>query len=129
MKLKLIYSRENLGKPILSEVIIRSNLPINILEAKITLNTGEMLIDVPAEGEKLKEVSNLFQKAGLIVKEITQTIEIDRERCISCGACVSPCPVRAIIQDSNWDVNFYEEKCIGCGICVDACPVRAIRML
>jgi NAD-dependent dihydropyrimidine dehydrogenase PreA subunit len=129
MKLKLIYSRENLGKPILSEVISKTNLPINILEAKITLNTGEMLIDVPAAGEKLKEVSNLFRKAGLIVKEITRTIEIDYERCISCGACVSPCPVKAITQDMNWDLVFYEEKCIGCGICVNACPVRAIRML
>ncbi|MEM3382981.1 MAG: 4Fe-4S binding protein [Nitrososphaerales archaeon] len=129
MKMKLIYSRENLGKPILSEVINKTNLPINILEAKITLNTGEMLIDVPAEGEKLKEVSYLFQKAGLIVKEITRTIEIDREKCISCGACVSPCPVKAITQDSNWDVIFHEEKCVGCGICVNACPVRAIQML
>ncbi|MEM3437993.1 MAG: 4Fe-4S binding protein [Nitrososphaerales archaeon] len=129
MKLKLIYSRENLRKPILSEVITKTNLLINILEAKITLDTGEMLIDVPAKGEKLKEVLHLFQKAGLIVKEITRIIEIDRERCISCGACVSPCPVKAITQDSNWDINFYEENCIGCGICVDACPVRAIRML
>ncbi len=129
MKLKLIYSRENLGKPVLSDVISKTNLPINILEAKITLNTGEMLIDVPAVGEKLKEVSNLFQKAGLVVKEITRTIEIDREKCISCGACVSPCPVRAITQDLNWDVDFDEQKCVGCGICVDACPVRAIRML
>lgn len=129
MKLKLIYSRENLGKPVLSDVISKTNLLINILEAKITLNTGEMLIDVPAVGEKLKEVSNLFQKAGLIVKEITRTIEIDREKCISCGACVSPCPVRAITQDFNWDVDFDEQKCVGCGICVDACPVRAIRML
>ena len=128
MKLKLIYSRENVQKSILSDIILKTNVPINILKAEVTPNTGEMLIDVLAAGEKLTEVLSLFQKEGVTVKEITRTLEIDHERCISCGACVSPCPVQAISQDENWDVVFDEEKCIGCRICVYACPMGVIQM-
>ncbi|MCP8304628.1 MAG: 4Fe-4S binding protein [archaeon] len=128
MKLKLIYSPENVQRPVLSEIIQRTNVPINILKAEVKPNSGEMLIDVLAVGEKLKEVLSLFQKAGVKVKEITRTLEIDHVRCISCGACVSPCPVQAISQDENWDIIFDEEKCIGCRICVHACPMGVIQM-
>ncbi|MCP8318810.1 MAG: 4Fe-4S binding protein [Candidatus Methylarchaceae archaeon HK01B] len=128
MKLRLIYSPENVQRPILSEIIQRTNVPINILKAEVKPNSGEMLIDVLAVREKLKEVLSLFQKAGVEVKEITRTLEIDHSRCISCGACVSPCPVQAITQDENWDIIFDEEKCIGCRICVHACPMRVIQM-
>jgi len=128
MKLKLIYSPETVQKAILSKIILDTKVPINILKAEVKPNTGEMLIDVLALGEKLKEVLSLFQKAGVTVKEIYRTLEIDHERCISCGACVSPCPVKAISQDENWDIVFDEEKCIGCRICVHACPMRVIQM-
>jgi len=129
MKLKLIYSRGSVQRSILSDIILKTSVPINILKAEITQNSGEMLIDVLASGKKLKEVLNHFERAGVTVKEITRTLEIDQEGCISCGACVSPCPVQAISQDENWDIIFDEEKCIGCGICVNACPMRVIEIL
>jgi len=44
--------------------------------------------------------------------------------CISCGACVSECPVDAIIEGSSqYEIN---DACIDCGACVSACPVDAI---
>ncbi len=127
MKLRLTYKRNNVSKPILSEIILKTGLPINILEAKVSLNAGEMVVDVPAAGKELDNVSELFQKAGVSVKEIKSITEIDYERCISCGACVSPCPVQAIKQNSDWDVELDEGRCIRCLICVNACPVKAIR--
>ena len=44
--------------------------------------------------------------------------------CISCGACVSECPVDAISEGSS----HYEigDACIDCGACVSSCPVDAI---
>jgi len=127
MKLRLLYTRDNVGKPVLSDIVLKTRVPINILEAKVSLNGGEIVVDVPAAGRELDEIRQLFQRAGVSVKEIKSVIEIDYEKCISCGACVSPCPVQAIKQNPDWDVELDEGRCIRCLICVNACPVRVIR--
>ena len=129
LKLKLVYPHEAAGKPIISETVLKTGIPVNILDAKVTPSAGEMIIDVPASGEKLKEVISSFQGSGVIVKEITSTLEFDFDKCTSCGACVSPCPVQAIKLTKNWSIEFDELKCVRCGICVDACPVKVIRFL
>jgi len=127
MKLRLRYTSSNVSNPVISDVVLKTGVPINILEAKVSLNGGEMVVDVPATGKKLDEVRELFEKAGVSAKEIKSVIEIDYEKCISCGACVSPCPVQAIKQNPEWDIELDEGRCIRCLICVNACPVRAIR--
>jgi ferredoxin len=129
LKLKLTYTHENVNKPVLSEIVLKTKTPMNILEAKVTASAGELIVDTPATGDKLKEIISLFQDAGVKVAEITAILEINREICIFCGACVSPCPVQAIKQKADWDIEFDEAKCVRCGICVDACPVRAIKLI
>lgn len=129
MKLRLIYARENVGEPVLSNVVLRTGVPLNILEARMEPDMGEIVVDAPAKGEQLRKVINLFREAGVSVKEITATIEIDEERCISCGACISPCPVQAIRFGPEWKVEFDEERCLRCQVCINACPVGAIRSL
>ena len=49
----------------------------------------------------------------------------DREKCLSCGGCISVCPKDAIRMCSN-KAFVSSEKCIGCGICVKICPIGAI---
>jgi len=127
MKLRLLYTRSNVNNPVISDIVLKTRVPLNILEAKVSLNGGEMVVDVPATGKKLDEVRELFEKAGVSAKEIKSVIEIDYEKCISCGACVSPCPVQAIKQNPEWDVELDEGRCARCLICINACPVRAIR--
>lgn len=127
MKLRLRYTSSNVSNPVISDIVLKTRVPINILEAKVSLNGGEMVVDVPATGKKLDEVRELFEKASVSAKEIKSVIEIDYEKCISCGACVSPCPVQAIKQNPEWDIELDEGRCIRCLICVNACPVRAIR--
>jgi len=127
MKLRLLYTRDNVGNPVLSDIVLKTRVPINILEAKVSLNGGEIVVDVPATGKELDEIRQLFQKEGVSVKEIKSVIEIDYEKCISCAACVSPCPVQAIKQNPDWDAELDEGRCIRCLICVNACPVRAIK--
>jgi len=127
VKLILLYTRDNVSSPVLSDIVLKTKVPINILEAKVSVNGGEIVVDVPASGKELDEIKELFQKSGVSAKEIKAVIEIDYERCISCGACVSPCPVQAIRQNSEWDMELDEGRCVRCLICVNACPVRAIR--
>lgn len=46
------------------------------------------------------------------------------EKCISCGACASACPMTCISQgDDKYVVD--ESICISCGTCAGVCPVDA----
>jgi Fe-S-cluster-containing hydrogenase component 2 len=47
--------------------------------------------------------------------------------CLTCGGCVSVCPVDAVIME-NKVAKVLSEKCISCEICVKTCPVGAITL-
>lgn len=52
-------------------------------------------------------------------------MKANKEQCLSCGACISMCPVGAItFKDGKAEIN--KKKCIKCGTCKDICPVGAI---
>lgn len=126
MKVKLIYSREVVEKPILANIVLRTGVPINILEARVNAQKGELVVSILADEDKIREVLNLFREAGVQVQEFAETLRIDWDRCIACGACISPCPTGALRFKEDWSIKFDDEKCIACKICVTACPVRAI---
>jgi Fe-S-cluster-containing hydrogenase component 2 len=53
--------------------------------------------------------------------------EVDKVKCIQCGACVKRCIFDA--QGNNGEsVVFNQGKCYGCGVCVTTCPTGAIGM-
>ena len=84
------------------------------------------MAEVPDEA--LETVVNAFRKKGATVT-LPKLIEIDKEKCFDCGACVSLCPVEAITVAEDCSVNFDKEKCVGstCSACVEACPAGAIK--
>ena len=68
---------------------------------------------------------------------------VDKEKCISCGACIEHCPKRIIgripkaaqvyIACSNHGkgkevTELCKNGCIGCGLCAKNCPQGAIAM-
>lgn len=128
MRVKLIYSHGVVEKPILASVVLRTGVPINILEARINAQKGELIVSIPATGDKLKEILDLFRESGVQVQEFAETLRIDWNKCMACGACISPCPTRALRFREDWTLEFDENKCVACKICVAACPVRAITI-
>lgn len=128
VRVRLIYSHEVVDKPILASIVLRTGVPINILEAKVNAQKGELVVSIPATGEKLREILDLFKAEGVQVQEITETLRINWDRCISCGACISPCPTGALSFKGDWSLEFDESKCIGCKVCITACPMRAISI-
>jgi len=116
---KLVYA------PITSQVILETQAPINILSANITPRGGEILAEVSAED--VDKVAATFRKRGVTVS-VQRKIEVDRDRCIDCGACYSLCPADAIAFERDRAVAFDVEKCVACGLCVDTCPTRAIHL-
>lgn len=129
MRVKLIYSHEVVDKPVLANIVLKTGVPINILEAKVNAQKGELIVSIPATGDKLREILNLFREAGVDIQEFAETLRIDWERCVACGACISPCPTGALsFKKEDWSLKYDEEKCIACKVCVVACPFKAISI-
>jgi ferredoxin len=125
-RILLRFSENIVEQPITSQIIIELKVPINIITAHVDSKGGEVLAEVPDEA--LQKVVKAFRKRGATVS-IPKLIEIDSEECISCGACLTLCPVEAITLDEDATVVFNQEKCLGstCSACVDACPSKAIK--
>jgi len=113
-------------QPIISMVILDLKLPINIITANINSKGGEVLAEVPEED--LNRVIKAFRKKGVVVT-LPKLIEVECEKCINCGSCITLCPVEAITMTEDSSIVFDRDKCLGstCSACVDACPARAIK--
>jgi len=128
MRVRLTYSPEVVERPVLAEIILKTGLPVNILEAKVNAQKGELVVSIPASGGELEQVFAMLREAGVQVQRFTTILQIDYDRCTSCGACISPCPTRALRFGPDWTLEFDEEKCVACRTCVAACPVKAITL-
>jgi len=125
-RILLKFSEKIVEEPITSQIILELKVPINIITAHVDSKGGEVLAEVPDAA--LEKVVKAFRERGATVS-IPKLIEIDSEKCVSCGACITLCPVEAIAMDEDAAVVFDKEKCLGstCSACVDACPARAIK--
>ncbi len=122
------FDEDQVSEPIASQIIIEYKVPMAILSAHINSKGGEILAEVP--DEILEKVVNAFRQRGVLVT-VPKLIEVDSDKCFSCGSCIALCPVEAISLDKDSTVQFDKEKCVGssCSICVDACPARAIKSI
>jgi ferredoxin len=56
-------------------------------------------------------------------------IEVDREACTLCMACVGACPENAMLDGRDRpQLRFVEANCVQCGLCERACPEDAITL-
>ncbi len=126
VRVLLRFSEKIVEEPITSQIILELKVPINIIAAHVNSKGGEVLAEVPAEA--LDKIVKAFRKRGATVS-LPKLIEVDSDKCFSCGACVALCPVEAITLAEDSSVCFDKEKCVGstCSACVDACPSRAIK--
>ena len=54
-------------------------------------------------------------------------LQIDKEKCTACYACVRACPVKAIkVESDQHKPTIIPERCIGCGNCHRVCSDKAI---
>lgn len=56
-------------------------------------------------------------------------IQVNRDTCTLCMACVSVCPASALADGGDVpQLNFIEANCVQCGLCEQACPEDAITL-
>lgn len=55
-------------------------------------------------------------------------VQVDKDLCIGCGACVAVCPVTALSLDADGKSQCDEATCIDCHTCIGTCPVSAISV-
>jgi Na+-translocating ferredoxin:NAD+ oxidoreductase RNF subunit RnfB len=122
------FDEDQVSEPIASQIIIEYKVPMAILSAHINSKGGEILAEVP--DDILEKVVNAFRQRGVSVS-VPKLIEVDSEKCFSCGSCIALCPVEAISLAKDSTVQFDKERCVGstCSVCVDACPARAIKSI
>ena len=68
-----------------------------------------------------KVVHPMFMKFAMSDKPFS----VDADKCVSCGACESRCPVgniRLVDGKPTWNGN-----CAQCTACINGCPVQAIQ--
>ncbi len=128
VRLLLRFTEEQVPQPIASQIIIEYKVPMVILSAFVNSKGGEILVEIPDQQQE--KIIKAFRERGISVI-VPKLIEVDTEKCFSCGSCVALCPVEAISIDKDSTVQFNKEKCVGstCSICVDACPARAIKSI
>ena len=59
--------------------------------------------------------------------EVKMPVEVNKDLCIGCGACVDVCPVGALqLGEEDGKAESDENICIDCGACMGTCPMEAI---
>jgi formate hydrogenlyase subunit 6/NADH:ubiquinone oxidoreductase subunit I len=122
------FDENQVSEPIASQIIIEYKVPMAILSAHVNSKGGEILAEVP--DAILEKVVDAFRQRGVSVT-VPKLIEVDSDKCFSCGSCIALCPVEAISLTKDSTVQFDKERCVGstCSVCVDACPARAIKSI
>lgn len=55
------------------------------------------------------------------MSKLRKVIGVDSDKCVSCHACISVCPVKFCNDGSGDTVEVDEDLCLGCGMCFPAC--------
>jgi ferredoxin len=119
------FNEEKVSEPIAAQIIIEYKVPMAILSAHINSKGGEILAEVPDDMQE--KVVTAFRKRGVTIT-VPKLIEVDTDKCFSCGTCVALCPVEAISIDKELTVQFDKEKCLGSTAVSASTPAQQGRL-
>ncbi len=54
-------------------------------------------------------------------KSLRKVIDVNRDKCVNCHACITACPVKFCNDGSQDAVEINPDLCIACGSCLKAC--------
>ena len=125
----LRFPRECVGKPVISNLVRKHGVEVNILRARIhPTEEGRMLAQVKGSDDQITASLEYLSSSGVDVYLPENSFIWQEEKCVHCGACAGICPSGAfIINGSTFEVEFDISKCILCELCIEACYYNAIQ--
>lgn len=130
-KIVLHYPRTLIDQPIVSGLIKKFDLTVNILRANI-LPDQEGLLVVGLEGsdDNVEKGVAWVEEQGVRTQALSRDVVRDEDACTQCGHCITICPSGALrVEDRESQlVIFDSDECIACALCVPACPPRAMKV-
>lgn len=98
-----------------------------ILLAKKLIYAGQKVLLVDLDVDCPNDHLLLRQDLTKAVQEVFNTFpQIDPQKCIKCGKCVSICQKNALFQSPEKTPALIEANCLSCFLCQAVCPVNAI---
>lgn len=130
IKISLYYPLNTITVPLVSTLIKKFDLEVNILHADISLNrTGTLVADVSGEEGNVNAGLSFIEEQGIEYKLFNKKLIWQEEMCVHCGACTAVCPSGALSMSKDaWNLEFNKEKCLVCGLCTNACPLNVMSL-
>ena len=124
----LRFPRECVGEPVISSLIGKYKIDVNILHARINPSEeGRMHALVCGMESLVMDAIEFLSSAGVEVHLPEDSFIWQKEKCIHCGACAGICPSEAFtLNRRTFEVEYNLSKCILCGLCREACYYGAI---
>jgi ferredoxin len=124
----LIFPRHIVDRPVISRVVQRCAVEVNILQATITPeDDGRMFAVFSGEPHAISTAFAFLVERGVLVSEKPGHVLWQEESCVHCTACTGQCPTSALSVDSVALLHFDAAACIACEQCVPACGYGALH--
>jgi len=126
----LHFPGQELEKPVVCNLTKHYDLTFNIHKATILpRKEGIMVIELTGTKKNFKNGVQYLKDQGVIVKNASQEVTRDEDKCIHCGACTAVCPTDALsIKRPEMLVIFDKKKCSVCELCIRNCLTRAMKI-
>ncbi len=116
------------GQPIITGLIRKYDLEINIYRARVTPNEeGYIAIDVKGTEDQIDQGFEFIRSCNVEINLTENSLLWDKDKCTGCGNCVPHCPTGAlyVVEDRSRAIDFHRDKCIECLSCIRNCPFGA----
>ena len=124
------FPKSLVGQPNIYRLIKDYDLVVNILRAQILPEEeGKVVMELEGTKENIEMGLKYLRQQAVSVTLLGRDIEINKNKCVDCGACTAVCTSKALSLDKGtWELKFNRDKCVLCGLCVPACPLRVINV-
>ncbi len=116
-------------KPIISGMLRKFDISVNILQASITPDeAGTMFVWLEGDPAEIRNTLGYLEEVGVRLVFPKKNLIWDEKMCTHCGACVGQCLPKALsISNDSGCVSLDHERCLACELCIPACPFGALQ--